>query len=65
MLTKSVKPIMGRPRLPAEAKKRVVIGARFTPNESETIHGAIHRSGKSKPEWVRNALLSAAGSGSR
>lgn len=54
---------MGRPALPKGKAKGVVIGARFSPDESKKIHGAIDRSGKSKPDWVRNALISAADSG--
>ena len=53
---------MGRPKLAKGQAKGVVIGARFAPAESRCIHSAIKRSGNSKPEWVRKALLSAAGS---
>ena len=56
---------MGRPTLAKGKAKGVVIGARFASDESKRIHDAIHRSGKSKPNWVRNALLSAAGGVSR
>ena len=56
---------MGRPKLAKGKAKGVVIGARFAPDESKQIHGAIEHSGKSKPEWVRNALLSAASGVSR
>ena len=52
---------MGRPKLAKGKAKGVVIGARFAPDESKRIHDAITRSGHSKPDWVRNALLSAAG----
>lgn len=53
---------MGRPRLKKAEFKGILIGARFTPDESKTVHNAVKRSEIGKSEWIRKALLSAAGS---
>jgi hypothetical protein len=50
---------MGRPKLPDGTTKGVLIGARFSPNESEKVHQAIIKSGQNKSYWIRNILLSA------
>ena len=54
---------MGRPRLKKADFKGILIGARFAPDESKTVHDAVKRSRMGKSEWIRKALLSAAGGG--
>lgn len=54
-----MKPKMGRPKLAKGEAKGVLIGARFTPDESKRVHAAIKQSGKNKSDWIRAALLSA------
>lgn len=53
---------MGRPKLAKGEAKDILIGARFSPDESKAVHAAIKQSGTVKSEWIRKALLSAAGS---
>lgn len=50
---------MGRPKLPDGTTKGVLIGARFSLDESDKVHQAIMRSGQNKSHWIRNILLSA------
>ena len=53
---------MGRPKL-AKAKLRgIIVNARLSPEENRVINEAIRRSPDSKSDWIRKALLSAAGS---
>ncbi|HEY1662328.1 MAG TPA: hypothetical protein VGI03_07910 [Verrucomicrobiae bacterium] len=52
---------MGRPQIVPGESKSILIGARFSPDESKRVHTAIGKSGKTKSEWVRKTLLSAAG----
>ncbi len=51
---------MGRPNLPKGKAKGVILAARFSPNESKRVLDAVRRSNQKKPDWIRNALLSAA-----
>ncbi|MGD0085801.1 MAG: hypothetical protein ABSC24_01600 [Verrucomicrobiota bacterium] len=60
MLTKSVKMKMGRPKLPKGTAKGVLFAVRVAANEAEKIQTAIRKSGLSKPDWARNALINAA-----
>ncbi len=53
---------LGRPKL--EITRSVLAGARFTPEEANLIDGAAAGSGRTKSEWIREILLSAAGAGS-
>ena len=53
---------MGRPKLPKGETKDILIGARFSPDESKTVMSAVKQSGLVKSKWIRKALLSAAGS---
>ena len=53
---------LGRPKLKKAEFKGVLIGARFAPDESKTVHDAVKRSGQGKSQWIRKSLLSAAGS---
>lgn len=54
---------LGRPKLAKGEAKGVLIGARFTPDESKEVHQAVKQSGQVKSEWIRNVLLGAARSG--
>ena len=51
---------LGRPKLAKGEAKGVLIGARFSPDEAKTVHGAVKRSKQGKSEWIRNTLLGAA-----
>jgi hypothetical protein len=53
---------MGRPKLPKGETRDVLIGARFAPDEAQAVETAVKRSGQVKSDWIRKALLSAAGS---
>ena len=61
LLTKSMKTKMGRPRLPKGAAKGVLFAVRVAASEAEKIQRAIKKSGLTKPNWARNALIQAAG----
>ena len=61
MLTKSMKTKMGRPKLPKGTANSVLFAVRIAANEANKIQTAIKKSGLKKPEWARNALISAAG----
>jgi hypothetical protein len=50
----------GRPKLPKGESKGVLFAVRVSTPEAQQIHGAIKRSGLSKPDWHRRALLTAA-----
>jgi hypothetical protein len=54
---------MGRPKLPKGTAKGVLFAVRVAANEAERIHQAIRKSGLSKPDWARNALINAAQGG--
>lgn len=51
---------MGRPKLPKGEAKGVLFAARVSNDDAKVINDAIKQSGTKKPEWLRNALLSAA-----
>jgi uncharacterized protein (DUF1778 family) len=51
---------MGRPTVPKAKYRGILMQARVSPEESQAINKAIKRSGESKSEWMRNALLEAA-----
>jgi hypothetical protein len=51
---------MGRPMLPKSITKGVVFSVRVAANEAAKIQTAIKKSGLTKPEWARNALIQAA-----
>jgi len=51
---------MGRPKLPKGTSNSVLFAIRIAQNEAERIQTAIKRSGLSKPEWARSALINAA-----
>jgi hypothetical protein len=51
---------MGRPVLPKGEAKGEVFSVRVSADAAGKIHQAIKKSGLSKPEWARNALIRAA-----
>ena len=57
-----MKPKMGRPKLPKSKVRGILILARISPEENKVISDAIRRSSDNKSDWIRKALLSAAGS---
>lgn len=61
MLTK-MKNKLGRPKIGVQNAKGELFAVRVTPIEAKAINGAIRGSGQGKPDWLRKALLSAAGS---
>jgi len=52
---------MGRPKLPKGTANNIVFAVKIAANEAAKIQQAIKKSGMSKPEWARNALIQAAG----
>ena len=46
--------------MPRNVARGCLLAARFNPGEYRRILAAIRRSGKSKPDWLRDALLRAA-----
>jgi hypothetical protein len=59
MTTKT--PKTGRPKLPKGEARGKFISTRVSLPEYIAITQAIRRDGLKKPEWVRKALISAAG----
>jgi len=56
-----MKPKMGRPKV-AKAKLRgIIVNARLSPEEHRVIEAAVKSSAESKSDWIRKALLAAAG----
>jgi hypothetical protein len=53
---------MGRPKIGTQNAKGELVAVRVTPPDAKQINAAIRQSGTSKPDWLRKALLSAAGS---
>ena len=51
---------MGRPKLPKGEAKGEIFMVRVATAEADRIYKAIKRSGLSKPDWHRRALLAAA-----
>ena len=51
---------MGRPKMPKGTAKAILFAFKIAANEAEKINIAIKRSGLSKPEWARKALIHAA-----
>ena len=52
---------MGRPKMPKGTANSVLFAVRIAANEAAKIQQAANRSGMSKPDWARNALVQAAG----
>jgi hypothetical protein len=53
-----MKPKIGRPK--QDVIREVLIGARFTVAEAQTIGRAVRQSKKVKSTWIRETLLAAA-----
>jgi hypothetical protein len=51
---------MGRPPLPKKEFRGEVFGVRLRPDEAREVQTAIRESKQTKPDWLRDALLSAA-----
>lgn len=51
----------GRPKVGKQNAKGELFAARVTPPEAKQINEAIRQAKESKSEWIRKALLSAAG----
>jgi uncharacterized protein (DUF1778 family) len=51
---------MGRPKLASGEARGEFISTRLTADEYQEIESAVKNSGRSKTEWVRNALLATA-----
>ena len=51
---------MGRPSLPKREAKAILIGARFSSDESKRVHDAVNRSKLGKSAWIRETLLATA-----
>ena len=52
----------GRPKVGKQNAKGELFAARFTPPEAKELNEAILLFGQSMSDWIRKALLSAAGS---
>jgi hypothetical protein len=52
----------GRPAIGKQNAKGELFAVRVTPGESKQINAAIRAAKEGKPDWLRKALLSAAGS---
>jgi hypothetical protein len=59
-LTKSMKTKMGRPKLEKGTANTVLFAVKIAANEAQKIQSAIKKSGMTKPEWARKALINAA-----
>ena len=46
--------------MPKGTAKGVLFAVKIAANEAEQIQAAIKKSGLTKPDWARNALISAA-----
>lgn len=53
---------MGRPPVPKAKLRGILMQARVSPEENKAIIAAVKQAGDTKSEWIRKALLSAAGS---
>jgi hypothetical protein len=64
-LTKSeiiMKTKMGRPKLPKGTANTVLFAVKIAAKEADKIQTAIRKSGLTKPDWARIALINAASS---
>lgn len=53
---------MGRPKVPKAKLREIIIQARVSKEENSVIQSAIADSLDGRGDWIRKALLSAAGS---
>jgi hypothetical protein len=51
---------MGRPKLPKNKARSILLTTRVNADEEQVIHSAIKASGLGKTAWLRSALLKAA-----
>lgn len=51
---------MGRPKLEKGTANTVLFAVKIAANEAQKIQSAIKKSGMTKPEWARKALINAA-----
>ena len=51
---------MGRPKMPKGTSNSVLFAVRIAAREADKIHQAVKKSGMTKPEWARHALIQAA-----
>ena len=51
---------MGRPKLPKGTANTVLFAVKIAAKEAEKIQSAINKSGMTRPEWARKALIDAA-----
>jgi hypothetical protein len=51
---------MGRPKMPKGTANTVLFAVKIAATEAEKIQTAIKKSGLTKPDWARNALINAA-----
>jgi hypothetical protein len=51
---------LGRPRLSKKGVSVEVFSVRMPPDQASEVWNAIKKSGQSKAEWLRSALLKAA-----
>jgi hypothetical protein len=49
----------GRPKLPQAEARSIFISTRLSPAENEEVRSAMKRSGKTKSDWLRAAILGA------
>ena len=55
-----MKPKMGRPKLPKNEARNILMTTRVNANEERAIKAAVKASRLEKTAWLRNALLAAA-----
>ena len=51
---------MGRPKMAKGTAKAVLFAVKIAANEADKNQTAIRKSGLTKPDWARNALINAA-----
>ena len=48
---------MGRPRLPKNEARKILIGAKFSPPEARSVEQSARESNLDKSKWIRERLL--------
>jgi hypothetical protein len=56
-VTQKQKISIGRPKLPETEARSIFISTRLSAEENDQIKEAIHRSGKTQSDWIREVLL--------
>ena len=54
---------MGRPKLPKNEARKIMLSTRVNEDENRAIKAAIKAADEDKTVWMRNALLQVAGAG--